>query len=151
MIRRRQSGFTLIELLLVVALIGIIGAIVVPAFLNTLRQAAIKRTIADIEAIGVEIETFEQWQERWPDDLDDLDGGPYLDRWGNPYQYLPRTSTDWNGRRRRDRFIVPLNSDFDLYSMGPDGKSRAPLTARASWDDIVRANDGLYIGPANEF
>lgn len=147
----RQRGFTLVELLLVVALIGIIGAIVVPTFLNLLQQAAIKRTIGDIEAIGVEIETFEQWEERWPQSLDELDGGPYIDRWGNRYQYLPNTAKEWNGRRRRDRFIVPLNSDFDLYSMGPDGKSRAPLTARDSWDDIVRANDGLFVGPANEF
>jgi len=148
---RRHQGFTLIEVLLVVALIGIIGAIVVPTFLNILRQASIKRVISDIEAIGFEIESFEQWQEHFPESLDELDGGPYIDRWGNPYQYLPSTSDKWNGKRRRDRFIVPLNSDFDLYSMGPDGESRAPLTARPSWDDIVRANDGLYVGPANEF
>jgi len=147
----RRHGFTLIEVLLVVALIGIIGAIVVPTFLNILRQASIRRVISDIEAIGFEIENFEQWQERWPESLDELDGGPYIDRWGNPYQYLPSTSEKWNGKRRRDRFIVPLNSDFDLYSMGPDGESRAPLTARWSWDDIVRANDGLFVGPANEF
>ncbi len=147
----RRHGFTLIEVLLVVALIGIIGAIVVPTFLNILRQASIRRVISDIEAIGFEIENFEQWQERWPESLDELDGGPYIDRWGNPYQYLPSTSKKWNGKRRRDRFIVPLNSDFDLYSMGPDGESRAPLTARWSWDDIVRANDGLFVGPANEF
>ena len=147
----RRHGFTLIEVLLVVALIGIIGAIVVPTFLNILRQASIRRVISDIEAIGFEIETFEQWQERFPESLDELDGGPYIDRWGNPFRYLPSTAEQWNGQRRRDRFIVPLNSDFDLYSMGPDGESRAPLTARPSWDDIVRANDGLYVGPANEF
>jgi len=148
---RRRRGFTLIELLLVVALIGIIGAIVVPAFLSILRQTSIKRVISDIEAIGFEIETFDQWQERLPESLDELTGGPYIDRWGNPYQYLPSTAKQWNSSRRRDRFIVPLNSDFDLYSMGPDGESRPPLTARPSWDDIVRASDGLYVGPANEF
>jgi len=148
---RRSSGFTLIEVLLVVALIGIIGALIVPSFLSILRQTSVKRVCADIEAIGFEIETFAQWEERYPESLDELSGGPYVDRWGNPYQYLPSTSDSWNGGRRRDRFIVPLNSDFDLYSMGPDGESQAPLTARHSWDDIVRANDGLYVGPANEF
>ena len=148
---RGHQGFTLIEVLLVVALIGTIGAIVVPTFLNILHQASVKRVISDIETIGFEIENFEQWQEHFPESLDELDGGPYIDRWGNPYQYLPSTSEQWNGNRRRDRFIVPLNSDFDLYSMGPDGESRAPLTARPSWDDIVRANDGLFVGPANEF
>ncbi len=35
--------------------------------------------------------------------------------------------------------------------MGPDGKSVAPLTAKASRDDIVRANDGKFIGEASDY
>jgi general secretion pathway protein G len=46
---------------------------------------------------------------------------------------------------------VPLNSDYDLYSSGPDGESRSPLTAAPSRDDIVRANNGGYIGLAGEY
>jgi general secretion pathway protein G len=45
----------------------------------------------------------------------------------------------------------PLNTDYDLCSMGPDGKTNAPLTAKASHDDIIRANDGQYIGVAANF
>jgi general secretion pathway protein G len=52
---------------------------------------------------------------------------------------------------RKDRFLVPINSDFDLYSMGKDGESVPPLTAQKSRDDIIRANDGAYIGPAYAF
>lgn len=151
MSRRGPGGWTLIELLIVVALVGIIGTILVPSFLSIYRDMAMKRVVADIQAIGFEIGTFEDWEERLPDSLDELSGGPYIDRWGNPYQYLPSTATSWNSERRKDRWIVPLNSDFDLYSMGPDGESGAPLTAQVSWDDVVRANDGLYVGPANEF
>jgi general secretion pathway protein G len=33
--------------------------------------------------------------------------------------------------------------------MGPDGKSLAPLVAPVSKDDIIRANDGLFIGRAS--
>jgi general secretion pathway protein G len=44
-----------------------------------------------------------------------------------------------------------LNSAFDLYSAGPDGESRAPLTARASRDDIICGRDGGFIGRASEF
>jgi len=47
--------------------------------------------------------------------------------------------------------MVPVNTDFDLYSMGKDGKSRAPFTAKASHDDIVRANDGKFIGLVSEY
>ena len=53
------------------------------------------------------------------------------------------------GKLRKDKFLVPLNSDYDLYSMGPDGKSVPPLTAKASRDDILRANDGEFFGPAH--
>ena len=55
------------------------------------------------------------------------------------------------GQARKDRFLVPLNSDYDLYSAGKDGKSRPPLSAQMSQDDIVRANDGAYIGLASQY
>jgi general secretion pathway protein G len=35
--------------------------------------------------------------------------------------------------------------------MGEDGESRAPFTAQASHDDIVRAGDGKYVGLVSEF
>ena len=35
--------------------------------------------------------------------------------------------------------------------MGKDGKSRTPLTAKASRDDIVRAGDGAYVGLASAY
>lgn len=55
------------------------------------------------------------------------------------------------GQARKDQFLVPLNSDYDLYSKGPDGKSSPPLTAKESRDDIIRANDGAYFGLASEY
>jgi len=55
------------------------------------------------------------------------------------------------GSARKDHFLVPLNSDYDLYSVGKDGKSRAPLSAPDSADDVIRANDGAYIGLAAHY
>ena len=52
---------------------------------------------------------------------------------------------------RKDRFLVPINSDYDLYSMGPDGKTNEPLTNPVSKDDIIRASDGAYVGVAENF
>jgi general secretion pathway protein G len=52
---------------------------------------------------------------------------------------------------RKDRNLVPINSDYDLYSVGPDGDSSLPLTAATSRDDIVRANDGRFIGKAEDY
>src|SRR5947199_5427459 len=51
-IRNRQKGFTLIELLIVVAIIGIIAALLIPNFLDALQKAKQKRTVADMRNIG---------------------------------------------------------------------------------------------------
>jgi general secretion pathway protein G len=52
---------------------------------------------------------------------------------------------------RKDRFLVPINSDFDLYSMGPDGRTQATLNAPVSRDDVIRAANGAYYGLAEKF
>jgi type II secretion system protein G len=51
-LRRGQRGFTLIELLIVVAIIGIIAALLIPNFLESLQKAKQKRTMGDMKNIG---------------------------------------------------------------------------------------------------
>ena len=73
-----------------------------------------------------------------------------LDPWGNPYQYTNFDNVP-KGEWRKDRNLVPLNTDYDLWSMGKDGKSKPPIMAKDSHDDIIRANDGQYVGRASEY
>lgn len=52
---------------------------------------------------------------------------------------------------RKDKNLHPINSDYDLYSVGHDGESVEPLTAKKSHDDIIRANNGDFIGYAENY
>ena len=146
-----QRGLTLIELLLILAVLGTVSTIVVPAALGALQKAKVNKAITDIAAIASHVNRFQRDNERWPDIMQELGPVPTLDPWGFDYVYRPSTAADWNANRRRDRWMNPLNWDFDLFSIGPDGDSMAPLPPPVSHDDIVRANGGSYIGEAWKF
>jgi general secretion pathway protein G len=146
-----EEAFSVIELLLVVALLGTLAAIAVPTLFAAIDQARITRAVADIRAIELDVKTFMLTQGRLPDSLSEVRSDTVLDPWGNPYIYTNLTTTSGKGKARKDRFLNPLNSDFDLYSLGEDGASSTPLTAKSSRDDIVRANDGAFVGLASEY
>lgn len=155
----RRRGFTLIELMVTVALLATLAALVIPVYQNYLNKAATTRTIVEVRMLDSEIKEHEDSYGELPDTLAELGRrGNLLDYWGNPYEYTKITCEGSSKGKcnapkgaRKDKFLVPLNSDYDLYSKGADGDSKAPLTAQASWDDIIRANDGSYVGLASEF
>lgn len=88
---------------------------------------------------------------RLPSSLADIGLGGLLDPWDNPYSYLNVSNGANKGHARKDHNLVFINSDNDLYSMGKDGRSVSPLTAKHSRDDIVRASNGRFIGKATDF
>jgi len=60
-------------------------------------------------------------------------------------------TTQGNLTPRKDGSENPINLDYDLYSMGPDGDSKPNLSSKAGSDDIIRGSSGDYFGPANYY
>lgn len=144
----RASGFTLIEILIVAGLIGTLSMIIIPRMLGYTQRTRNLQAVADLRKMDVDIAQYGMDNNLPPDSLADVGYDGLRDPWGNPYQYLKileNSDPGVNGKRRKDHSLVPVNSDFDLYSTGPDGDSKAPFTAKASRDDIVRASNGSFI------
>ena len=143
-------GVTLIELLIVIAILAVLASIAMPSYQEYIKKADIVTAKADIIAIEQRIVRFYADNTRYPTDAAELGGLP-TDPWGNPYVFQSFEGLNGAGRKRKDKNLVPINTDFDLYSMGPDGRTVAPLTAKHSRDDIIRANNGAFIGVAEDY
>ena len=147
-----NAAFTIVELLIAMAIVATLSAIAVPVVSTHVTQAQNATAVSDIRILEKDITTYVIENNAYPDSLSDIGRTGMQDPWGNPYQYLKITGAPGEqGKLRKDRFLVPVNTDYDLYSMGNDGDSKAPFTAKASRDDIVRANNGGYVGIAEGF
>ena len=150
---RTSKGFGLLELMVVLVIAGLLAALAIPAYTQFVEKARISRAIGDIAVIGLEIEKFRLVNDSLPPlDLAELPVDVPPDPWGRPYAYLNIAAAGpGNAAFRKDGNLNPLNTDFDLYSAGKDGDSQGPLNATVSRDDVVRANNGAFIGRAEDY
>ncbi len=105
----------------------------------------------DIITIATAINRYTTQNNGPPPDLATIGFDTLLDPWGHPYAYLSFTGLKGVGMVRKDKNLVPINTQYDLYSLGADGQSKPPLTAPVSKDDVILANDGNFIGLASNY
>lgn len=160
----RQAGVTFMELLIALVIAAILGTIAIPIFGGStpdcdnpdarqgpLMRARIAQITGDLGEIHLSASKFEMSNNRYPENLAEIGLDHLRDPWGNPYQYLVVFGRPDVGPVRKDHNLKPVNIGYDVYSMGPDGRTATPFTSTLGKDDIVMADDGDYFGLACQY
>lgn len=128
MIRTKQTGFTLLEVMVVIAILGLMAAMIVPNVMGQNEKARIKLASTEMSSLASALDMYklDNPKHNYPDNqqglqalMEEPDGAgnwwgpsPYLkkeavDPWGTPFVYVSH---------------LPESDSYDLYSLGSDGK-----------------------------
>lgn len=134
-----------------IMIIGVISTIALASYQDYAARNEVQHAVTDLGTIQVAISTYAVDNQGLPQALSEL--GPQIsgmkDPWGNAYQYIDHTTAK-KGSFRKDKIFRPINSDYDLFSMGKDGSSTSNLNAKQSRDDILRGGNGRFLGLASD-
>lgn len=117
--RSRQAGFTLLEIMVVLAIIGVLAAIVAPRMMERADEAKVQATRAQLVDIEQALKLYRLQHHRYPTTNEGLKALVQPD--ANGKRYLDKMPKDaWGGDIL---YLCPgVHGEFDLLSYGADGR-----------------------------
>ena len=145
-------GIALARIMITIAIIAIVGTVAVPISRDHLESTHISQAIADIGAIEIAISRYQaQYHGQLPIRLADLGVKEWQDPWGHAYRYRNLEIKTGRDQARESYDLSRVNRDYDLYSMGKDGRSALSFKSPVAKDDIVRGLSGSYYGTVVDY
>ncbi len=119
-----EDGFTLLELLVVLAILGLLAAIVAPQVLRYLGTSRSQAAKVQIENISASLDHFQLDVGRYPSPEEGLEAlvkpTASAANWNGPYLKKESALTDPWGRKYH--YTLPgKHGDVDVFSLGSDG------------------------------
>ena len=124
-LRRAQRGFTLIEMMVVLAIIGVLAALIVPNVLGRADEARVTAARTDVANISQALKLYKLDNQQYPTAAQGLTAlvtkptqNPVPNAWRNYIEKLPQDP--WG---RPYQYLNPgVHNEVDVLSLGADGQ-----------------------------
>ena len=137
---KSKKGFTLVELIIVIAVIGVLAAILIPTFANVIDKANAKSALSDARNTVTQYVTEAFENKSLPENIVII-----IKKAGNYYLYGYNTSGDGSIQKARGgeayKGLDSVKALFEAYSFNEKHAGQVPDSGRTDYEE---ATDGSF-------